>query len=192
MMVADRIQILVRIQIDRNRSKSSIFTDFCEFRDFESNYSSKNVILEDFKGVEFDFDFCFTFRFSDRDPFDRIYRFLPIFVIFSIQCDFSGFQGWEIRLKHLFYSFDFLLIDIEPIIIDYLILPILAFLDYKSDLTTKGVISGVVKGDELDSDTHFTLRFDNFNRIVSIGRTGSRLESRGSIKRFKRRLHLFI
>ena len=94
--------------------------------------------------------------------------------------------------RRLFYSLDFLLIDIEPIIIDYLVLPILAFLNYKSDLTTKGVISGVIKGDELDSDTHFTLRFDNFNRIVSIGRTGSRLESRGSIKRFKRRLHLLI
>ena len=114
MMVADRIRFLVRIQIDQNRSKSLIFTDFCEFRDFESNSSSKNVIFGELKGVEFNFDFYFTLRISNRYRIDRIYRFLPILVIFSIQCDFSGLQEWGIRLKHLFYSFDFLLIDIEP------------------------------------------------------------------------------
>ena len=59
-----------------NRSKSLIFTDFCEFRDFESNSPSKNVILGEIKGVKFDFDFYFTLQFSDRDRIDRIYRFL--------------------------------------------------------------------------------------------------------------------
>ena len=69
-------------------------------------------------------------------------------------------MGNSIKASILLFK---LLIDIKSIIIDYLILPICAFLDYKNGFTSKSVISGVIEGADFDSDTHFTLPSDDFN-----------------------------
>ena len=85
MQVENWIQMSILVQFHPNRSKSTIFTDFCDFRNYENNFTSKNVFSGKIKGGEFDFNIYFTLLYADRYRIDRIYRFLPIFVIFLIE-----------------------------------------------------------------------------------------------------------